>query len=288
MGQALSRVFGGAGAAAENIRNNTPQGALKSALTQYINAVKAVVKNNATANIKNVLKSTAYKNAIGTNTSNMLLNKVNQAITAIVQQSAGALSAAAKAQEDKAAANTAAQAAAAKLKENAAAARLKKVAKNVYELNAILTNVFKGVNTTNNARAAAYTAKRGNNKLNANIQLNAQQRARFSKGGYAGKKNVYAPVWTLLKPSAPSPAPAPAPETFNRTQFKQSLNAIVAAAAAAHGAAPNNGAKIKAKNNARAAITAAANLGVQAGAIPNVNANANVIAARTSINALNA
>jgi hypothetical protein len=46
--------------------------------------------------------------------------------------------------------------------------------------------------------------------------------------------------------------------------------------------------KIKAKNNARAAITAAANLGVQAGAIPNVNANANVIAARTSINALNA
>jgi hypothetical protein len=193
---------------AQNLRQGAA-GNLKSALSQYINAVKPLVKNNVNANITNVLKSTAFKNANGVNTTNTLLNKVNKAITALVKNSASALSAAAKANVAKANANTAAAAAKANAEANAAAAALKVAVKKANQLNAILTRVFSGVNLTNeNAVRTAYSTRRGNNKLNANIVLNKSRATAIQKLRKIMVPPKYQPYWNILKPAAAPPPPA--------------------------------------------------------------------------------
>ena len=183
-------------------------------------AVKPLVKNNANANITNVLKTTAYKAANGSPTANMLLNKVNQAITALVKSSAVGLSAAAKANEAKATANTEAEAAKAKANANAAVAALKVAVSKANKLNAILTKVFNGVNLANaNAVRTAYTTKRGNNKLNANILLNKSRATAIQKLRKIVVPPKYQPYWNILKPVAaapPPPAAAPPPPAAAR------------------------------------------------------------------------
>jgi len=193
--------------AATQLRKSA-EGNLKTTLTQYINAVKPLVKNNANANITNVLKTTAYKAANGSPTANMLLTKVNKAITALVKSSAVGLSAAAKANEAKATANTEAEAAKARANANAAAAALKVAVSKANKLNAILTKVFNGVNLANaNAVRTAYTTKRGNNKLNANILLNKSRATAIQKLRKIVVPPKYQPYWNILKPVAAAPPP---------------------------------------------------------------------------------
>jgi hypothetical protein len=235
-------------------------GNLETALTQYINAVKPLVKNNVNANITNVLKTTAFKAANGNPTSNTLLNKVNKAITALVKNSAAGLSAAAKANEAKAAATTEAAAAKARADANAAAASLKMAAKKANQLNAILTEVFKDVNIGNaNAVRAAYTIRRGKNKLNANILLN-KSRARVNqrlRGIVIPPK--YQAYWNILKPAGAPPPPPGGRSPRNQANLTTALQTLA-----------NSTARIaNANNNASYAALSPANLQTLNGAIKN-------------------
>ncbi len=221
--------FGKAANTAQNLRKGA-EGNLRSALTQYINAVKALETTTRTNNaVRGALNSTMFKRN-GSNTTNSLSKVLANSVAKIVQGSSEALWAAANAGAAKTAANTAAQEAAAQAKANAAAARLRKTASSVKELNAILTNVFKNNSgnpiTNNNARAAAYKNKRGNNKVNANRKLNESRGSRLTMKGRVPIPASYATLWAALTPAAPPPAPPAASNPALNAALAQLKNAV--------------------------------------------------------------
>ena len=228
MGVGRSKPLNDAAQAAQDLRKGA-EGNLRSALTQYINAVKGL-ENTARSNadVRRVLNATMFKKN-GTNTTNSLSKVFANSVAKIVQSSSQGLWAAANAGAAQKAANNAAQNAAAKAAANAAAARLKKAAKNVKELNSILTNVFKN-SQNNNARAAAYTAARGNAQLlNANIALN-RGRKNMLRRPVAAKYNG---VWNKLSaaasatPTVPVTPGGPAPTLSQTLQnLKTVVNAV--------------------------------------------------------------
>lgn len=197
MGIGRSKPLDAAAQQAMTLRTGA-EGNLRSALTQYINAVKGLSNNARTNdNVRKALNSTMFKKG-GANTTNSLSKVLANSVAKIVQSSSAGLWAAAEAQ--------ASQQAAAK---QAAANYMKKAAKDVNELNKILNKVFEGVNRTKPANmAAAYSAKRGNNKLAANKALNAARRQGIGRLSRAVPAR-YTNLWTALAPAAPPPTPGP-------------------------------------------------------------------------------
>jgi hypothetical protein len=225
MGVGRSKPLNDAARAAQDLRKGA-EGNLRNALTQYINAVKGL-ENTARSNadVRRVLNATMFKKN-GTNTTNSLSKVFANSVAKIVQSSSQGLWAAANAGAAQKAANNAAQNAAAKAAANAAAARLKKAAKNVKELNSILTNIFKN-SPNNNARAAAYTAARGNAQLlNANIALNRGRKTMLGRPAAA----KYNGVWNKLSAAAsatPTVPVTPVGPASTLSQTLQNLKTVV-------------------------------------------------------------
>lgn len=195
---------------AANIRNNTPQGKLKSALTQYINAVKKLQGNERTNNsVRGALNSTMFTNKNVT-TTNALSKVISNSVANIVKSSSAGLWAAVNANTARETARSAAEAAAAEKATENAAIRLKTAARNASNLNAILSNIFK--NVENSKRANAYKNKRlkglTQNEAAAlianNTAKNKLKRGRTARSPL-GYKNRYTNLWTQLTPAAAAP-----------------------------------------------------------------------------------
>jgi hypothetical protein len=281
---------------AANLRKGA-EGALKSALTQYINAVKVAVKNNAAANISAILRNTNY--IVNGQPSGKILNKVNMAITNLARSSAAGLSKAAQANNAQKAANTAAEAAKANAQSAAAAAAMKRAARSAKNLNAIFAQIFNGLaNNNNNGRVAAYTNKRltglNNAQRNALIQANKAlngargmelkrvEGSRFPRRVPVSSK--YSGLWAALSGgSALGPAPSgpavPPNVPPNEPQGNQALNDALTqlknAVSKVENANVNNNSKYASRTNTNNLNKAVTNALVAVNAINNTAGGSN-------------
>jgi hypothetical protein len=283
---------------AANLRKGA-EGALKSALTQYINAVKVAVKNNAAANISAILRNTNY--IVNGQPSGKILNKVNMAITNLARSSAAGLSKAAQANNAKKAANTAAEAAKANAQSAAAAAAMKRAARSAKNLNAIFAEVFKGVNVNNaNALAAAYGQKRlagvANNNarkaiVNANKALNGARGTQLKlDAGSRFPRRVpipsrYSGLWAALsggsalgpEPNGPNAVPPneQPPEPQGNPALNDALTQLKNAVSKVENANVNNNSKYASRTNTNNLNRAVTNALVAVNAINNTAGGSN-------------